>query len=326
MNIRNIIYSALLSCVVFISLFVFVIHKPLTIGIMKQYYEMKLQYLSTLKDNKLILLAGSNGRFSHSCKVISQSTGIDCSNMSITANISLDYQFKVLKPFLKKGDLVYLPLEYGALKGTKDDLMSGLELPYIMSYDHDSISSMGLDRLLHGAFYFDLKYMFSGLAEMALMKLGVKRRFSLETLTENGDESFHTEEKGSQYNSYLENLEWNPPTNEYFDGNSYKANIVRSFLRWSKKEGVRVIGGLPTTFNDQQVPDSLIENICRFYLNEGHDFLILDNHSQYPRRIFYDTAYHLNESSQKQHSLNIGARIKEIVQNPGVNTSYPCET
>ena len=326
MKIKNIIIAALLSCVLSISLFVFVIHKPLTIGVMKQYFEVKLQYLSKLENQKLVILAGSNGRFSHSCKVIQESIGIDCSNMSISANISLDYQFKILQPFLKTGDLVYLPLEYGALKGDKKALMSGLELPYILSYDHDSIFSMDSDRLLHGLFYFDLKYLFSGLSEMVLMKLGVKRRFNLQTLTENGDESSHTEEKSKKYRSYLKNLQWDVPTDEDFDNESYKANVVRSFLQWSKQKGVKVIGGLPTTFNDQKIPKSLIAKMCRFYLDEGHNFLLLDNHSQYSRHFFYDTSYHLNESAQRQHSLKIGVHIKNITQHPGFNSPAFCET
>jgi hypothetical protein len=300
--------------VLFILLFVFVIRKPLTIGIMKQYYEVKIQYLSKLQNQKLIILAGSNGRFSHSCKVIQESTGIDCSNMSIAANISLDYQFDVLKPYLKRGDIVYLPLEYGALKGNKKELMAGLELPYIMSYDHDRISTMGFDRLLHGLFYFDLKYMLSGLGEMSLQRLGVKRRFNLNTLTKNGDEQFHTEHKGREYSSYLRKLQWKAPTIDYFDDDSYKVNVVRLFLQWAKQKGIKVVGGLPTTFNDQPIPENLITSMRRFYLDEGHDFLLLSNNSQYPRHFFYDTAYHLNERNQKLHSIKIGEHISLLLR------------
>ncbi len=302
MKIKHIILAIFISCALFILIFTYIVHKPLTIGVMKEYYVVKLSYLSNTRGNKLVLLAGSNGRFSHRCETIEKYMDIPCVNMSITANISLDYQFKVLRPYLKEGDIVYLPLEYGALRGTKDDLMSGLELPYIAAYDHGSLFRMDYSRIVQAIFYFDLKFLLSGLSEMLLQKLGVQRRFNIKTLTANGDERNHSEKNSLQYREYLNNLNWKPPTLKDFNEKSYKTSIVRDFLKWAHANNIHVYGGLPTTFIDEPIPLGLIENMRNFYLEEGHDFLVFDNKSQYPRKDFYDTAYHLNESRQISHS------------------------
>jgi len=84
---------------------------------MKEYFEIKMQYLVQADEQKLVLLAGSNGRFSHSCEIIEKQLSIPCVNMSISADLSLDYQFEKIKPYLNPGDTVYLPLEYGVLAG-----------------------------------------------------------------------------------------------------------------------------------------------------------------------------------------------------------------
>ena len=67
-----------------------------------------------------------------------------CSNMSISADLSLDYQLDILKPYLNPGDVVYLPLEFDALSGTKKEMMAGAELPYIVAYDHDYLKGDGI--------------------------------------------------------------------------------------------------------------------------------------------------------------------------------------
>ena len=127
MKIKQLISAAILSCVAYFFVFHFVVHKPLTIGVMKDYFSEKLGYLSKIHGRKIIILAGSNGRFSHRCETIENETGIPCSNMSIAASISLDYQLDKIKPHLSAGDLIYLPLEYGLLNKSRKQMMAGDE-------------------------------------------------------------------------------------------------------------------------------------------------------------------------------------------------------
>ena len=107
MKTTDFIIYALGSCALFIWIFVFVIHKPITIGIKQEYFAKKTHYLQGIEANKMVILAGSNGRFSHRCETLAQETGIPCANMSIAAGISLEYQFNKLKPHLQSGALVY---------------------------------------------------------------------------------------------------------------------------------------------------------------------------------------------------------------------------
>jgi hypothetical protein len=220
-----------------------------------------------------------------------------------------------LKPHLKPGDIVYLPLEYGVLKGSRASMMSGTELPYMMAYDHQHLWQMDRERSLHAIFYCDLKFLFAGVAEMLLQRAGVERRSGVETLTAQGDETGHGISSGEAYRSYLDNLDWEPPVVAFVDEDSYKAGIIIDFLQWASSQGVIVIGGLPTTFDDQPVPDELIDKLRNFYESRGHFFLAMPNRSQYPREHFFDTKYHLAEEYQRLHSEMLAGYLKELIDN-----------
>ena len=312
MKIRHLVLSASASLLLYAVIFVFIVHKPLTVGVMQEYYARKLSYLAGIEGSKIVVLAGSNGRFSHRCETIEKVLGVSCSNMSVSADLSLDYQLGIIKPYLDAGDIVYLPLEFAALSGTKQEVMAGAEQPYVLAYDHDYLEGMGFERQMYTLFYPDLKFLISGIGEMLLDSMHVKRRFTPDTLTRQGDESGHTPEKGLPYRELIANVAWSPPSPEDFSGNSYKAEILGDFLDWAADRKIRVIGGLPTTFDDEPVPDELVESLCRWYRQHGQAFMVLENRSQYPRSDFYDTPYHLVEEQQIRHSGLVASRLGEV--------------
>ena len=311
MKLKSVLFACCASLTLYLMTFVFVVHKPLTVGTMRGYFEQKLSYLQKSTHPRLVILAGSNGRFSHRCETIEAVVGIPCTNMSVSADLSLDYQLDIMRPHLNAGDTVYLPLEYEALSGSKEQVMAGAELPYVIAYDHDYIARMPADRLMHALFYPDLKFLISGLGEMALESLGIRRRFSLDTVTQQGDESGHTVDKGKSYREYLSDLEWQLPAADEFEPTSYKTEVLSSFLEWAAEKEVTIVGGLPTTFNDEPINQELVLRLCSYYRNRGHRFIMLKNKSQYPRDYFFDTPYHLAEEYQIQHSRELAYRLKE---------------
>jgi hypothetical protein len=314
MKLKYFFYASIASCLIYFLIFTFVVHKPLTIGINGKYYQKKMSYLKSIKSKKIILLAGSNGRFSHRCETIEKEIGLFCVNMSISADISLDYQFEKIKPFIKSGDIIYLPLEYGKLNSTKKKTMSGTQVPYVMAYDHSYLRKMDLEQIINAMFYFDVKYLISSIGEMMLDGLGIKRRFSVDTMTLQGDEATHNLEKAKGYREYRNNLKWVPPSPAAISLTSYSATIVKDFMQWATAHNVTVIGGLPTTFNDVPIPDELIKKIQFFYTSNGHNFIVPQNKCQYPRESFYDTSYHLAEEFQIKHSKKLAHFLTNYIQ------------
>lgn len=313
MKIKHIVLSLIISCVVYALLFLFVLRQPLRIGIMQEYWEKKISHLESIEGSKVVILAGSNGRFSHRCETLEKEYEIPCANMSIAAGLSMDYQLEKIRPYLFPGDIVYLPLEYGALGGDDYDKMNGDELAYIVAYDHAQLIKMPPKKIIRSLFFFDVPFLISALGEMYLDRAGVSRRYSVKTMTPQGDESGHTLEKGASYREGLATVKWSPPGVESFNAQSYKAKVVKDFMGWATRNKVNVIGGLPTTFDDAPVPAELVENIGEFYIKSGHCFIALENRNQYPRDYFYDSPYHLSERYQIAHTRLLAPYFSRIL-------------
>lgn len=311
MKPKYLLAACMTSCVLYFAVFGFLVRKPLTIGANLRYLDHKLEYLRQLEGRKLVLLAGSNGRFSHRCETLEQILALPCANMSIQAGISLDFQFSRIEPYLGAGDIVYLPLEYEFFGGDLRSMMGGAELPLCVAYEKEQLWNLGPVRLAYALFYFDLKFLIAGLGEMLLEAAGVQRRFSVNTLTKQGDESGHTRERAQEYRAALNAKEAKPWNDEAVDLGSYKANLLAEILRRAANKGVIVIGGLPTSFNDYPIPERWVERIGAFYAQYGHAFVALENKSQYPRSYFYDSPAHLSEPYQIAHTRALAGLLRE---------------
>ena len=139
--------------------------------------------------------------------------------------------------------------------------------------------------------HFDLKYLISAVVEMGLAKVGISRRFNRETLTPQGDMRGHTESRGEEYRRYVQSLSQAGPSEALLHKRFQGEIVLENFLKWAKQHNIRVIGTLPTVFNDRPISDKLIAKIASLYRRQGQEFLLLPNHSQYDRHCFYDTDY-----------------------------------
>jgi hypothetical protein len=309
-SLRTLLLAVAIGVGFYLLVFVFFVHKPLTVGTRKAYLDYKLAHMAEhAADRKIAVLAGSNGRFSHRCETIERLTQIACVNMSISAGVSLRWQYSILRPYLKPGDLIYMPLEY---RSAGEPAVVGEEAPYIVAYDRKSLSIYDLKQLAHALFFFDLRYLFSATGEMLLAAAGAERRFSTATLTRQGDESGHTSEKALAYGNYLRTAPVPAiGTRHYRDPKSWQD--LRGILDHAAQAGIIVVGGLPTLVNDEPIPVEVIEFLPRLYGAHGQCFLILPSHSLYPRRFFYDSIYHLNEEMQIKHSQALAPHLASIM-------------
>lgn len=314
LNIRNIIVAASISVLLYLLAFGFALHKPLTVGSKRDRFDLKINYLSQhAHEQKIVVFAGSNGRFSHRCETIGSEAGYPCSNMALSAGSSLKWQFGLFQRYLKAGDLVYLPLEY---RTSVEQPIVGDEVPYIVAYDKRALALYEPLQLLHALFYFDLKYLFSSGGEMLLAAMGKERRYGVKTLTSQGDEHGHTEERAIAYRSFVLSAPAPAIAGEAYRTQDQWADLV-PFLDWASAQGIIVVGGLPTTVQDVTLPENLIPFMQKLYADHGQCFFTLPNLSRYPRASFFDGVYHLNESAQIAHSRLLAPHLKRMLEQGG---------
>ena len=284
-------------------------------GVWFDVYEKKLSYAKIIKSKKkIVIVAGSNGIFSHRCSEIKKIVGLECVNASTGALSGIDFILEKSKEFISPSDIVILPLEYNFYTLDENQIINSTAgNNYIAQYEREYLLKMGDKKILPILFSFNFQYLFSSLVEMALNACGVERRFGVDTINANGDMINHTKEKGFLYSNYVNSLNQARPSERLLTDTTFSSQvIIADYLKWCSKNKVKVFGSLPTTFDDRKNNPKALMKIKNLYYLNGAGFIETDNNSQYARKCFYDTSYHLNEECQIIHSKKIADYLKYL--------------
>jgi hypothetical protein len=305
----RLLFACIASVAAYLGTFVLLLSKPLTLGIVPAMVEHKRAYAAALASPKLLILGASNARYSHRCETIGPALGLPCANLGVAAGLSLDYLRAEFAPVIRPGDTVYMPLEYGWYR---DWTLAPIERTIWVASNPRRLLDLPPLEIARALFQFDLKFAVSAAAEMALARTGFRTRTGLQTLTAQGDEKDHTAEKALAYRASVAASPGEVPRLEDVRAAVEAPATIRGFLDWARAREVRVIGGLPTTFDDLTVPDALVGHIRRTFEDAGHSFALLPNRSLYPRDCFYDTHYHLHEDCQREHSGRVAILLRGL--------------
>jgi hypothetical protein len=310
-NIYAIFGAFLLGIAAYLFLFTAAVYKPLTIDSIASYVARKRTVLATVSGPRIIIMAGSNGRFSHSCVEITARTGIRCVNLSNAAGIGYKYQFGEYLDLIHPGDLIYLPLEYRRADFYDPDFV-GDESKVLMYRAPARLFQLYSWRgVLEAAFAYDPRYLISGIGEMLLHHAGIGRRFSLGTMNAVGDETGHNAVAAAPYRTYVSTMSRIVVDKRAYTDLRYWTDMTEA-ISALRQRGAIVVGGLPTTFDDTLIGPATIPFLQRFYASQGACFVILPNRSLYPRASFFDTEYHLQERWQHYHSELLAPELARI--------------
>ncbi|MGH7041271.1 MAG: hypothetical protein ACREFY_03960 [Acetobacteraceae bacterium] len=325
------------SLALYALLFGWVLDRPLAYGFLRREIALKLARGTAVGSPKLVILAGSNGSYSHRCETIEPIVGLPCVNGGLVVGIGLDYLFTRWERRLHPGDVVYLPMEeaqYGRSRAATD---LGPDASIMFRHDWRTLARLPPDRWVAALFSFDLRYALMALIERALVAGGFDDpRAGAEGYTDAwGDHTGHTPALGAPYRAVLAHAHpFHATVAEVETG--YGTKLIVQFLRWARAHGVRAIGGLPTEFIDSPMHPATRRAIAALYRANGAAFLELPNRSLYPRADFFDTPDHLSEPWQIVQSVAVGDALRRMLDrasarrpgasNPGANdagTSNP---
>lgn len=312
---RRILFSCGLSLVLYAAGFGFVLDRPLSLGQPRAQLEAKLARGAAIQGPKLVILAGSNGPYSHRCETIEPILGMPCVNAGVAVGIGLDYMFARWQNLLHPGDVVYLPLEEAQYTASFASVGLGPDAAIMARHDWATLSRLPPQRWIATLFAFDLRAAIMSVIETALVASGFHDPRAEATGTTNawGDHTGHTEALAEPNLPMLAVV--NPIHANADQIRTHAASRqIPGFLDWAARRGVRTIGGLPTGFSDSPIPLETVAAIRTLYETHGAAFLDLPNHARYPRRDFFDTADHLHETAQIAHSRMIAEALRAIVR------------
>jgi hypothetical protein len=311
---RRIAAACLASLLLYIGLFASVLDRPLTLGALRARIEANIARGAAIGSPKLVILAGSNGPYSHRCEAIEPLLHRPCVNAGVAVGVGLDYLFARWKPLLRRGDVVYLPLEEAQYARPRAVAALGPDAAIMLRHDRTTLADMPWDRRIAALFASDLRGAVMSVLETGLVEDGFTDPRAAATGTFNawGDHVGHTALLGAGNQLALAAFApFHPSAAQVAHG--YGTAVLAAFLDWAEAHGVHTIGGLPTGFADSPIQEEALAAIETIYRSHGAGFLKLPNHSRYPRDAFFDTADHLNEAAQIRHSLAVAAGLAAML-------------
>src|ERR1700748_1808701 len=145
---RRILLACGASLILYVLAFAFVLDRPLTLGGLRARIDGNLALGQTIHEPNLVILAGSNGPYSHRCETIEPILGRPCVNAGVAVGIGLDYLFARWKPLLHAGDAVYLPLEEEQYIRPRTATAVGPDAAIMLRHDWATLATLGPDRWL----------------------------------------------------------------------------------------------------------------------------------------------------------------------------------
>jgi hypothetical protein len=311
---RRILLTCIASLALYGTAFAWLLDRPLTLGVLRSRIEANLASGEAIQRPKLVILAGSNGPYSHRCETIAPIVGLPCVNAGVAVGIGLDYLFARWKPLLRPGDTVYLPMEEAQYVRPRATADLGPDAAIMLRHDRTTLSMLPPRRQIAALFAGDLRGAVMSLIETALEEGGFEDPRTVASGGTNaaGDHIGHTAALAASNRAALATIApFHPAASQIASG--YGTEQIVAFLGWAKANGVRVIGGLPTGFIDSPIRDDALAAIGTIYRAHDADFLELPNHGRYPRDAFFDTQDHLNEAAQIGHSIAVADVLSRIM-------------
>jgi hypothetical protein len=305
----------LLSCVLSVALYVlafaFWLDRPLSLGLLRTEMLQKTARLAALPSPKFLILAGSNGAYSHACAVIGAMLAMPCENGGLSVGIGLDEIFRRDAPYLHPGDVVYLPMELAQYTETRRQYDAGVDGFLLLRHDRALLAQLPPDRILGALFCCTLADALDALAEMALARHGVSPQALLAREYDEEGDRIDNDLAGA-----IPDLLHHPPraVPRVADiAQGYGAALIARFVAAEAARGVIVIGGLPTDFSTLALNDELIRTIAGIYTAHGGGFLVLPNRSLYPAVDFFNGEDHLARPCQYLHSIAVAEGLAGLL-------------
>jgi hypothetical protein len=293
--------------------FAFLLDRPLSLGTLRDTLARKIAMAAARTPPRLIILAGSNALFSHSCAVIGPMLGMPCINGGVALGLGLDYQFALWKPMLRAGDTLYMPMELEQYAVSRGAARMGPDAALLLQRDRGLLRGLDTGRILPAFFSGTLPDAVAAVVEQAAVALRPNlARPDFAEMNAVGDGIGHSLVKAQANRVFLASLHRaDPPLAAIRDG--YGTQEIAAFLIWARSHGVKVIGGFPTEFADRPPEPSLGATLAEIYASAGTLFLGIPGEGRYSLADFFDTQDHLVTECQMRHSIRLARALAPLL-------------
>jgi len=304
---RALLAACLLSVGIYLAGATMLLDRPLTHGLLMAELNAKLARGAAIAGPKLVILAGSNGPYSHRCEAMEPITARPCVNAGVAVGIGLDYLFARWDALLRPGDAIYLPMEPAQYTVRRLANATGPDAAIMARHDRVVVRGLAAERWAGAAFPLDLRGIAMSVLEMALHTSGFRDPRPAEGATNAwGDHIGHDASRAAT-GALAAMVVTQPDAAQIAAGHG--SALIAAFTRRMVARGVIVLGGLSAGFADTPLTPPAIAAIAVIYTGNGGDFVMLANRSRYARDNFFDGPEHLHEAAQIAHARAVAVAL-----------------
>ncbi|MCB8876627.1 hypothetical protein [Acidisoma silvae] len=296
--------------------FAVLLDRPLSLGTLRATLGRKIAAAERQKPPRLIILAGSNALFSHSCAIIGAMLALPCINGGVALGLGLDYQFALWKPVLRPGDILYMPMELAQYAVSPGAARTGPEAGLMLSRDRFLLLHLGISQAMPALLSGTLPEAVASVVEQAAAALHPAMAHPVfSEINAVGDGIGHGLTGAAANRAFLAALHRPDPSPGTIRA-GYGTQEIGSFLLWARAHGIAVIGGFPTEFADAPPDAALGTTLSATYTAAGAQFLTLATEGRYPRADFFDAQDHLVTECQTLHSIRLALALGALLARP----------
>jgi hypothetical protein len=326
---RRLLLICFASVALYVAVFAGLADRPLSLGVLRLELLQKTAALAAMPSPRLVILAGSNGPYSHSCAVLGAMLDMPCENAGIAVGIGLDDVFARYAPLLRPGDIVYMPMELAQYTMSGANYRAAVDGAFLLRHDRDVLREMPPGRVLGTVFCCQLDDLLETAAEMPLAHL---RAFDAQVLLtrEYNKQGDRIDNDLALREAALIGATPRPLPKARDIAAGYGGGLIGEFVAAQERRGVVVIGGLPADERGQALPPDLLAALRAVYVGNGGGFVVLANESHYPAADFFNSEDHLAKPCQYAHSIALavplGAALHRAVRPPSAEAMALAET
>jgi len=262
----------------------------------------KQKLLQKIDSPRLILVGGSNLTFGIDSKKIQDALGLNVVNTAISAGYGLQFIFDYIKPYIRKGDIVVLSLEYGLFFGNK--VWGGKPLLKVLDAVPETLSLITFRELVNQLKYIPEysiekyeQYILSFVKPKPFPKeIGVYERRSF---NEFGDVDAHLDKPNKRISSYA------TKGNKV---NLFAINLIDNFKIYiESKKGVLLITYPCINSSSYKLSRKQIKLVEQELIKRKYLLLGSPERYSFPDEYYFNTHYHLNKNG-------VDIRTKFLIQ------------
>ncbi|WP_237567742.1 hypothetical protein [Microbulbifer hydrolyticus] len=259
-------------------------------------YRVKESHAAKSHSQKLLIVAGSNSLFGLDAAQIERKYQLPTTNFGVHAGLGLRYILDRSKRSLRPGDIVYLPLEYALYQ--QEPAPSTQLMDFILARDPAYLHSLPLLEQFLGYTNVSFERIIEGLRGGNDNYMGSSSStYNVANVDSSGNQLNNSSERAADYKDKLDKLQAKDIGNGDISG--YSKKVLGEFFIWAKENDVCVIGAPPNLLKfDEYDADrfvNFVTKIRNFYLENDTSFIGNPTDYLLPKKMFFDTEYHLNE-------------------------------